>query len=73
MPANERKLDFKILITEAPDGRAMGVNNENFEEKWPRYNGTTLYMNIYIYIYIFQYLMLSYLLCVNEAGIFLAN
>ena len=46
MTAAERKSDIK-LKTGTPylalTGELWGVNYENFEENWPRYNGTALY------------------------------
>ena len=46
MTATERKPDFK-LTTDTPylahSGEVCGVFYENFEEVWPRYNGTALY------------------------------
>ena len=45
MTAAELKSDFK-LKTDTPylalTGERLGVCNENFEENWPRYNGTAL-------------------------------
>ena len=45
MTAAERKSDFK-LTTDTPylalTGDLWGVYYENFEENWPRYNGTAL-------------------------------
>ena len=47
MTATERKSDFK-LITDTPylalTDELWGVNYENVEENWPRYNGTALYL-----------------------------
>ena len=45
MTATELKSDFK-LKTDTPylalTGELWGVCYENFEENWPRYNGTAL-------------------------------
>ena len=47
MTAPERKSDFK-LTTDTPYlsimGKLWGVYYEDFEENWPCYNGTALYM-----------------------------
>ena len=40
MTATEYKSDFKFALT----GELWGVYYENFEENWPRYNGTALYL-----------------------------
>ena len=49
MTATERKSDFK-LPTENPylDGAVelWGVDHKDFEQKWPCYNGTALYVTI---------------------------
>ena len=45
MATTEHKSDFK-LKTDTPylalTGELWGVSYENFEENWPRYNGTAL-------------------------------
>ena len=47
MTAGESRSDFK-LITDTPylalTGELWGVYYENYEENWPRYNGTALYL-----------------------------
>ena len=47
MPAWKPESDFK-LTTDTPylglTGELWGVYYENFEEYWPRYNGTALYL-----------------------------
>ena len=40
MTTTEHDSDFQLM------GELCGVYYENFEENWPRYNGTALYMDI---------------------------
>ena len=49
MTATEHKSHFKLTATTpylALTGEPWGVYYENFEENWPRYNGTRLYLVI---------------------------
>ena len=47
MTAGESRSDFKLLTDTpylAPTGELWGVYYENYEENWPGYNGTALYL-----------------------------
>ena len=41
-----QNLNSKMNPISHPDGKTMGCTRKDFEENWPRYNGTALYVSL---------------------------